>query len=51
MLVPRLRTRPDPRPTFGVYVLPPILASQLATVTFHILGVARAVIAARRLVG
>ena len=50
MLVP-VQNPPDPRPEFGVYVLPPILASQLATVTFHILGVVGLFIAARRLLG
>ena len=50
MLVP-VQNPPDPRPEFGVYVLPPILASQLATVTFHILGVVGLFIAARRLIG
>ncbi len=50
MLVP-VQNPPDPRPEFGVYVLPPILASQLATVTFHILGVIGLFVAARRLIG
>ncbi len=50
ILVP-VQNPPDPRPEFGVYVLPPILASQLATVTFHILGVLGLFIAARRLLG
>ncbi len=50
MLVP-VQNAPDPRPEFGVYVLPPILASQLATVTFHILGVIGLFVAARRLIG
>lgn len=50
MLVP-VQNPPDPRPEFGVYVLPPVLASQLATVTFHILGVIGLFIAARRLIG
>ena len=50
LLVP-VQNPPDPRPEFGVYVLPPILASQLATVTFHVLGVIGLLIAARRLIG
>ena len=50
LLVP-VQNPPDPRPEFGVYVLPPMLASQLATVTFHILGVIGLFIAARRLIG
>lgn len=50
VLVP-VQNPPDPRPEFGVYVLPPVLASQLATVTFHILGVIGLFIAARRLIG
>lgn len=50
VLVP-VQNPPEPRPEFGVYVLPPILASQLATVTFHILGVIGLFIAARRLIG
>jgi hypothetical protein len=50
MLVP-VQNAPDPKPEFGVYVLPPVLASQLATATFHILGVAGLFIAARRLLG
>lgn len=50
LLVP-VQNPPDPRPEFGAYVLPPMLASQLATVTFHILGVAGLFVAARRLLG
>ena len=50
MLVP-VQNPPDPLPAFGVYVLPPALASQLATITFHLLGVAGLWIAARRIVG
>ncbi len=49
MLVP-VQNPPDPKPEFGVYVLPPMLASQLATLTFHILGVIGLFIAARRLI-
>ncbi len=50
MLVP-VQNPPDPRPAFGVYVLPPVLASQLATATFHLLGVLGLFIAGRRLLG
>ena len=50
MLVP-VQNSPDPKPAFGEYVLPPMLASQLATTTFHILGVVGLFIAARRLLG
>lgn len=50
LLVP-VQNPPEPRPEFGVYVLPPVLASQLATVTFHILGIVGLFIAARRLLG
>lgn len=50
MLVP-VQNPPVALPVFGEYVLPPILASQLATVTFHILGVIGLWIAARRLIG
>jgi hypothetical protein len=49
MLVP-VQNPPDPKPAFGVYVLPPVMASQLATTTFHILGVVGLFIAARRLI-
>jgi hypothetical protein len=49
LLVP-VQNPPDPKPEFGVYVLPPMLASQLATTTFHILGVIGLFIAARRLI-
>ncbi|MEO6223568.1 MAG: hypothetical protein ABIP90_09965 [Vicinamibacterales bacterium] len=42
---------PDPRPAFGVYVLPPELASKLATITFHLVGVAALFVAARRTSG
>jgi hypothetical protein len=49
LLVP-VQNPPDPKPEFGVYVLPPMLASQLATTTFHILGVVGLFIAARRLI-
>ena len=51
ILVPEPLNPPDDRPQFGVYAVPPILASQLATVTFHILGVIGLFIAARRLIG
>ncbi len=51
ILVPTPQNPPDDRPAFGVYVLPPMLASQLATVTFHVLGVIGLWIAARRLIG
>ena len=50
LLVP-IQNPPHPTPEFGVYVLPPMLASQLATATFHLLGVAGLFIAARRLLG
>jgi hypothetical protein len=40
---------PDARPAFGVYVLPPALASKLATITFHLIGVGALFIAARRI--
>lgn len=49
MLVP-VQNPPDPKPEFGVYVLPPMLASQLATATFHLLGVIGLFFAARRLI-
>jgi hypothetical protein len=49
LLVP-VQNPPDPKPEFGVYVLPPMLASQLATTTFHILGVMGLFFAARRLI-
>jgi hypothetical protein len=42
---------PDPRPEFGVYVLPPVLASKLATMTFHLIGVGALFVAARRMLG
>lgn len=50
MLVP-VQNPPDPKPEYGAYVLPPMLASQLATTTFHLLGVLGLFIAARRLIG
>lgn len=50
LLVP-VQNPPDPRPEFGIYVLPPTLASQLATATFHLAGVLGLFIAARRLLG
>ena len=40
LLAPIPFNPPDPRPAFGVYVLPPMLASKLATISFHLLGVA-----------
>jgi hypothetical protein len=51
ILAPDPINPPVDRPVFGEYFLPPIMASQLATVTFHILGVVGLFIAARRLVG
>ena len=42
---------PEPRPAFGVYVLPPVLASKLATVSFHLLGVGALFVAGRRMLG
>lgn len=51
VLVPTPQNPPDALPAFGTYVLPPDLASRLATITFHFFGVAGLVIAARRLVG
>ena len=51
LLAPIPLNPPDPRPEFGVYVLPPVLASKLATMTFHLLGVGALFIAARRMMG
>ena len=51
LLEPTPLNAPDPRPAFGVYVLPPALASKLATITFHLIGVASLIVAARRTVG
>ena len=51
LLAPIPLNPPDPRPAFGVYVLPPVLASKLATITFHLIGVGALVVAARRLMG
>lgn len=51
LLVPATLNTADARPAFGVYLLPPDLASRLATATFHVFGVAGLIIAARRLVG
>lgn len=51
LLAPIALNPPDPRPAFGVYVLPPVLASKLATITFHLVGVGALFIAARRLLG
>ena len=51
LLAPIPLNPPDPRPAFGVYVLPPMLASKLATISFHLLGVASLFIAARRAAG
>jgi hypothetical protein len=51
VLLGPVQNPPDPKPEFGVYVLPPMLASQLATTTFHIAGVLGLLIAARRLIG
>jgi hypothetical protein len=49
LLAPIPLNPPDPRPEFGVYVLPPVLASKLATISFHLVGVASLFIAARRM--
>ena len=51
LLVPATLNTAEARPAFGVYLLPPDLASRLATATFHVFGVAGLIIAARRLVG
>jgi hypothetical protein len=51
LLEPTPLNPPDPRPAFGVYVLPPALASKLATITFHLIGVASLIVAARRTLG
>ncbi len=51
VLVPTPRNPPDALPAFGSYVLPPDLASRLATVTFHLFGIVGLIIAARRVVG
>ena len=51
LLAPIPLNPPDPRPEFGVYVLPPVLASKLATMTFHLIGVGALFIAARRMLG
>jgi hypothetical protein len=51
LLAPIPLNPPDPRPAFGVYVLPPMLASKLATISFHLVGVASLFIAARRASG
>jgi hypothetical protein len=51
LLAPIPLNPPDPRPAFGVYVLPPVLASKLATITFHLVGVAALFIAGRRMLG
>jgi hypothetical protein len=51
LLAPIALNPPDPRPAFGVYVLPPVLASKLATISFHLVGVGALFIAARRMMG
>ena len=51
LLAPIPLNPPDPRPEFGVYVLPPVLASKLATMTFHLIGVGALFVAARRMLG
>jgi hypothetical protein len=51
LLAPIPLNGPDPLPAFGSYVLPPIEASQLATITFHLAGVIGLFIAARRTMG
>ena len=51
LLAPIPLNAPEARPAFGVYVLPPVLASKLATLTFHVMGVGALFIAARRLMG
>lgn len=51
VLLPNTLNAAEPLPAFGVYLLPPDLASRLATVTFHLIGVAGLIVAARRLVG
>ena len=51
LLAPIPLNPPDPRPAFGVYVLPPVLASKLATISFHLVGVVGLFIAARRTMG
>ncbi|HYB95888.1 MAG TPA: hypothetical protein VEC39_13020 [Vicinamibacterales bacterium] len=51
LLAPIPLNGPEPLPAFGQYVLPPIAASQLATITFHLIGVVGLFIAARRMLG
>ncbi len=51
ILVPDPINPPVDRPALGEYFLPPVLASQLATVSFHILAVIGLLVAGRRLIG